>query len=206
MFLYEYIIKKCLFFYASVFGVFRKYILHTPDYEIIKAEIDYVHSPVTEEEVLDPVWKVDQTYWDDNENTASYIDVTKYAREGTVGDIVVPVSIDQCVLSIWYTFNDKCYKYFTRNLNYRWPPENTGSGMRFSLPIRSAELLDSDMEVVRDVTGKIKKYAGPYSDFFKQEIIPDDMFTYDDYSFLRIVNIIGQEYLVASDGIIRVPW
>lgn len=186
--------------------VFKRLFLWRPDYKILKAELEYVHVPVVTEEELDPLWVPEQKYWDEDESTGSFVNITKYAQNGTIGDIAIPDSVEQCVVSMWYLYNDKCWRFFTRDLNFKWPPEVGSTSMKFTLPIKSAHLLNDDMEETYDVTGKIKKYAGPYNNFFNQEVTPDDMFGHYDFKFLKIVNLIGREYIVASDHMIRVPW
>lgn len=206
MFLQEHLVKKIFCFFSNIYEVYKRYFLWRPNFKILKAEMEYVHVPVTEDEDdLDDLWLSEKKYWSEEEDSGSYLDITKYARDGTVGDIVIPTSVEQCVVSIWYLYNDKTYKFFTRDLNYKWPPP-VPRGVKFTLPIRSAELLDEDLEFVEDVTGKIKKYAGPFNDFFNQEIVPDDMLGSFSYKFLKIVNLIGREYVVAAEDIIRVPW
>lgn len=189
-------------------NLFKRLFLYRPNYKVLKAELEYVHEPVvTEETDLDPLWVPEQKYWDEDEPTGSFVNITKYAQEGTVGEIIVPDSIDQCIISLWYLYNDKTWRFFTRDLKYKWPPESDRGVMRFTLPIKSAYLLDEDMEEINDVTGKIKKYAGPFNNFFNQEITPDDMLGCSyQFKFLKIVNLIGREYIVACDQVIRVPW
>ena len=206
MFLKDYLFKSIFCFVSKFYGVYKSYFLWRPNFKILKAEMEYVHVPVTEDEDdLDELWLPEKKYWSEDEESGSYLNITKQAREGTVGDIVIPISVEQCVVSIWYLYNDKTYKFFTRNLDYKWPPP-VPRGMKFTLPIKTAELLDEDLEFVEDVTGKIKKYAGPFNDFFNQEIVPDDMLGTFRYKFLKIVNLIGQEYVVAAEDILRVPW
>lgn len=191
-------------------NLFKSYFLWRPNYKILKAELDYLHVPVEAEDELedelDPVFRGETKYWDEDRDVWSWVDITKYAKEGTVGDIIIPMSVENCVVSLWYTFNDKCYKFFTRDLEYVWPPQDSRDPAKFVLPIRSAELLDGEMEVIRDVTGKIKKYAGPYYNFFYQDILPDDLFQSRDFKFLKIVNILGQEVVFPHDDLIQVPW
>ena len=202
----DYLLKFVFGVCVNLHKTFKAYLLYRPDWKILKAEMEYVHVPVVDEEDdLDPVWLPEKKYWDDDKDTGSYIDITTHARNGTVGDIVIPVSIEQCVVSIWYLYNDKCYKFFTRDLNYKWPPE-VPRGLNFTLPITRAELLDEDLEFIEDVTGKIKKYAGPFNNFFNQEIVPDDMLSSFNYKFLKISNMLGREFVVANDDILRVPW
>jgi hypothetical protein len=47
-------------------------------------------------------------------------------------------------------------------------------------------LLDHDGSPVRNVTKKFLKAAGPYGDFFKQNVTPSMIFTYTDYTAVRI--------------------
>ena len=189
-------------------NVFKRYFLYRPNYKVLKAELEYVHEPVVSEETdLDPLWVPEQKYWDEDEPTVSFVNITKYAQEGTVGDIIIPESIEQCLISLWYLYNDKSWRFFTRDLKYKWPPDSDHGVMKFTLPIKSAHLLNENKEEIYDVTGKIKKYAGPFNNFFNQEISPYDMLGYDyKFNFLKIVNLVGREYVVACDNIIRVPW
>ena len=206
MFLKNIIISKFLEVVTRIYNVYKRCFLYRPNYKILKAEMDYVHIPVTEDEDdLDHLWLAEKKYWSEDRKSGSYVNITHYVREGTVGDIVIPVSIEQCVISVWYFYNGSTYKFFTRDFNFKWPPPEP-EGVKFILPIRSAELLDDELEFIVDVTGKIKKYAGPFNNFFNQHIAPDDMLISDDYSFLKIVNILGVEMIVALHDIIKVPW
>lgn len=195
-----------LYTYARVMSFIRRYLFHRPDYKIVRAYLDYVHVPVTQEDLeFDPVFKNEVTYWDDETDTSHSVEITKYAREGTVGDIVIPTSVEKCLVSLSYLYSNRTYTFFTRDMNYMWPPVNPNEGARFIIPIKSASLLDEDLDYVRDVTGKIKKYAGPYNDFFNQDVTPNDMFTFDDYKFLRILNFMNKECVIPCDSFIRLP-
>lgn len=202
--------QQFIFIYANVVNFLKRHFLYRPNFKILKAELDYVHMPSlshANDDPLDPFWDDEKEYWDDeSEVICSYVNLTQCARNNTVGDIIVPYSISDCVVSIWYLYNEKVYKFFTRNMDYVWPPVKSRGLMKFSLPIRYAELLDEDKKIVADVTEKIKKYAGPHCDFFNQEVVPDDMFPRYEYKYLRIVNIIGKEYTVENDDYIKVPW
>ena len=195
-----------LFLYAHVMHFIRRFLFYRPDYKIIKGYLDYVHVPVTQEDLeFDPLFKEEVKYWDDETDTWHSTDITPYAREGTVGDIAIPTSVEKCVVSLTYLYGNRTYRFFTRDMNYKWPPARENTGVRFIVPIKSASLLDEDLEYVHDVTGKIKKYAGPYNDFFNQDVTPNDMFTFDDFKFLRIVNLLNKEYVVPADSFIRPP-
>ena len=58
--------------------------------------------------------------------------------------------------------------------------------------------MNDDCEVVRDVTEKTKRYAGPRNNFYGEEIPIRDIFTYDEmtltkeYPYLVITTALGQ--------------
>lgn len=192
-------------------NIFKRCFLYRPNYKILNAELEYIHEPlITYEDDLDPLWLPEVKYWSDDIATNTMVNITNYAQEKTVGDIIIPLSIDPTLITLWYLYNDKCWKFFTRDINYKWPPEATtggGSVMKFTFPIKTAHLMNNSMENIYDVTGKIKKYAGPFNNFFNQEITPDDILGFEfDFKFLKIVNIVGTVYIVSVDDIIKVPW
>ena len=198
--------RQLIYIYAHDFNFIKRFLFHRPDYRILRSYLTYVHVPVTQEDsVFDPVFEPEIPYWSEDIDSPSRVDVTLQARDGTVGDIVIPTSVEKCVLSVTYLYGNKTYKFFTRNLNFAWPPVKQKGDARFILPIKSAKLLNEKLEEVHEVTGKIKKYAGPYNDFFNQDVMPSDMFTYDDYKFLKITNLLGKDSVTPVDSFIRLP-
>jgi hypothetical protein len=65
------------------------------------------------------------------------------------------------------------------------------------MPIISAKLVNDNCETVRDVTDKVKRYAGPKSNFYGKGILIQDMFTFDkdtmkkEYPYLVISDVMG---------------
>ena len=79
--------------------------------------------------------------------------------------------------------------------------------MGFTMPIVSAFLCDEDHTPVRDVTEKIRRYAGPHVDFHGERVRLSDLLYYDDdvllneYPYLKIQNLIGNSKFVKTiDG------
>ena len=68
----------------------------------------------------------------------------------------------------------------------------------------SVTLLDHNNKPVRDITSKVKKYAGPKSDFHGEDVPIRDMLRYDHidlkekYPKIKLVNVIGMSKIVSS--------
>ncbi len=175
-------------------------------WEIIKVEMTYEHSPVEDEDdfIFDPFWDTEIKYWDDNETTGHYMNVTREYNLGLLGDVDIPVSVDDIVLCVSYIYNRRKWKFFTRNMDFSWPPKISDT-MKFTPPYVKAELLDKDGNVVRDVTGKFKRYAGPYGNFYNEpDISPNDLFP-DVFHTLRVQNILNTVTEYSLREPIRIP-
>lgn len=175
-------------------------------WEIIKIGMTYEHSPVEDEDdfIFDPFWETEIKYWDDNETTEHYMDVTREYNLGLLGDVDIPVSVDDIVLCVSYIYNRRKWKFFTRNMDFSWPPKISDT-MKFTPPYVKAELLDKEKNVVRDVTGKFKRYAGPYGNFYDEpDIRPIDLFP-DEFHTLRVQNILNNVAEYSLREPIRIP-
>lgn len=163
------------------------------NWKIYKVAMSYTHTPVEDEDdyIFDPFWDREARYWDDEKSTSHYMDVTRDYNVGLLSDVEIPVSVDDIVLSVSYTYNNKTWKYFTRDLDFDWAPVQSGT-FKFCPPYVKAELLDENNNVVKVVTGKFKKYAGPFGDFFSEpDIRPIDLFPYK-FKKLRVLNMLNQ--------------
>ena len=99
-------------------------------------------------------------------------------------------------------------------MNHEWPPERK-NGIIFNIPVVSAVLLDSDDKPVKDLLNKVRRYAGPRSDFHNNEVKIHDMLYYDmetlknDFPKIKLKNALGMtKYVSTVDGCItdlRVP-
>lgn len=183
----------------------KRFLFGGRNYQVLKAELTYTHVPIENENdiVFDPFWNTEFKYWDDIDDTEHVIDVTNFARMNTVNDIVIPDCVRDVCVCVTYVYNSKTWKYFTRNMNYSWPPVQSDE-MKFSLPLLRVELLDGDKNVVKNVTERFKMYSGPYGNMFEEMVTPYDLFT-EEFEYLKIVNLIGHVSLTRIDEIIHLP-
>jgi hypothetical protein len=118
----------------------------------------------------------------------------------------VPANVKKVIVRVKYWYNDRLYKYLTYNTRHEWPPSNV-PGMVFSVPLVSAYLVDTDGKPMKDILGKIKRYAGPRGDFHGENVLIRDMLYYDEdtlkaiYPSIRLKNVCGKIKTVSTlDG------
>lgn len=115
----------------------------------------------------------------------------------------IPENIKKSITRVKYWYNDKLYKYVTYNPKHEWPPVGE-PGVVFSVPLSSAYLLDADDKPVKDILGKIKRYAGPRGDFHGENLYIRDLLYYDEdtlknsYPKIKITNIFGKSKTVST--------
>tara|TARA_Y100000401_G_scaffold47915_1_gene37083 strand:+ start:3268 stop:3882 length:615 start_codon:yes stop_codon:yes gene_type:complete len=163
-----------------------------PDYTIIDTSMEYyTNEIIPDEDTLDDFWIEEYDEWD-----GSMMSHYKSLNDIDYRNTKIPENIEKVVIRIKYWYRDKMYKYLTYDMNHEWPPEKT-SGIVFNMPLSSAHLLDSHDKPVKDLLNKIRRYAGPRSDFHNQKVMVKDMLYYDDetlkedYPTIRLKNIIG---------------
>ena len=177
------------FFKISDYAVSKVYLEYYVDLDM-KYEID----------TFDDFWVHEKThYWDEGESDF-YIDVTNREFSGTE----VPQNVTKTIFRVHYWYNNERYKYITYDPEFTWPPENNTTGVSFNLPITSATLVDEDDKPVRDVTRKVKRYAGPKGDFHGSDVKLSDLLFYDEdvlaekYPKIQITNALGVKKVVST--------
>ena len=115
--------------------------------------------------------------------TDSYvIDEKDLERVGlSIGDPIPtpPEAVTKILIRISYWHGNRMYKFLTYNNEYTWPPKKANT-MSFHIPLTSAQLLDCDDKPVKDVLEKIRRYAGPNSDFYGEKVMIKDMLFYNE--------------------------
>lgn len=185
-----------------VFKTIVKSLTYKPDYKIIERQLEYWVEHDKEYMTNDEFWENQSWGWD--KHTDSY--VTNFDAEGVPPP---PDVVTKLIIRIKYWYNNRVYKYITYDHNYTWPPD-VPNGVHFSIPLTSAKLLNSNGEPVKDLLGKIKRYAGPRGCFYNTKIKIADMFYYDEdtlkntYPKIELKNIFGLTKIVStSDGYIK---
>lgn len=185
-----------------IFKTFVKSLTYKPDYKIVDRQMEYWVNHDEDYVTSDDFWENQSETWDNQ--TTSYC--TSFDDDGIP---TPPHVVTKLIIRIKYWYDNKIYKYISYDHEYTWPPV-IPKGVHFSIPLASAQLLDADGNPVKDILGKIKRYAGPNMDFYRQKIKISDMFYYDEdtlkssYPKITLKNIFGLTKTVStSDGYIK---
>lgn len=178
-----------------------KSLTHKPNHEIIERQMEYWVEKEKDYITNTDFWERQSELWD--EHTSSYY--THFVEK-----IPEPPDIvSKIIVRIKYWYNNRIYKYITHDYDYKWPPASPND-VQFNIPLVSAQLLDSDGNSVKDILGKIKRYAGPSGNFYDMKIKISDMFYYDEdtlknvYPKISLKNIFGLTKTVSTvDGYIK---
>jgi hypothetical protein len=183
-----------------VYG-FYKYMVTMPDYYIENVNVIYTLDQMKSYDIKDKLWKDESKYWD-RDTDEVYSDLT-YKDYMTA---TVPENVSKTILRIKYWCNGSIYKLITENMKFRLP-DDLKSGFSFSIPLGEAWLVDHDDKPVRDITKKVKRYAGPKNDFHGEKVRIRDMLYYTedtlkkDYPAIRLINALGMSKSVSTiDG------
>jgi hypothetical protein len=154
------------------------------DYTIDDIYIEYFvdHSKDFSTETMDhPLW-VNQSCEIEPTVKSYVIDEKDLVCVGlSIGDPIPtpPEAVTKILIRISYWYGNRMYKFLTYNNEYTWPPKKSTT-MSFHIPLTSAQLLDCDDKPVKDVLDKIRRYAGPNSDFYGEKVMIKDMLFYSE--------------------------
>lgn len=169
------------------------------DYAVSKVFLEYAIVRDRKYEIEDRFWADEEQYWVDEDEF--YIDVTRRPFRGTE----IPQNVARTICRVFYWHGGERYKHCTYDMDFSWPPaRESGDGMKFTLPITSAILVDEDDKPKRDVTRKIKRYAGPNGDFHGERVLLKDLLYYDEdtltreYPKIQITNALGMKKVVPT--------
>lgn len=182
---------------SSVLYYYKK--LVTPqDYLIISEELEYTIDYRKKYDIEDDFWREESMDWDGVMHEFYVLATGKNFRH-----TIIPQNVDNVILRIKYWYNGKIYKVITSDINFV-PSEPKSNDVRFSIPLSRAWLLDQDDKPVRDITEKVRRYAGPRNDFHGQDVKLVDFLYYtqktlkDEYPKLLLLNTLGMKKLVLT--------
>ena len=177
--------------YVKFLNMYKNYM----KFKIERVILDYTYSNDTmEDEYLTDFWKRESKYWKLDEISHHTIDITRLYLDEDIP--LTPSCVKDVKLTVKYNFNNKIYKYVTKDIyGHKWPPTRPKNELRFSVPIEKVWLIDDYNVCFRDVTYKYNRYAGPYGDFWGEDVnlTPYDIFVANEFSRIKIVNMLGQE-------------
>ena len=177
--------------------------IFTPtNYSVGRIFLEYYIDPTCKYEIMDKFWADEESYWDED-TTSFYVDVTKSKFRGTE----IPQNVRKTLARLTYWYNGEQYKYCGYDIDFPWPPPQPPKEMQFMMPIACATLVDEDDKPKRDVTQKVKRYAGPRGDFHNEKVRISDLLYYDEetlkkeYPKIQITNAFGMKKTVSTvDG------
>ena len=180
--------------YVSV-RTYLNYLFTPIDYTLYKIRVIFDVTPQSEPQELPTLWQTWEPDADETETYKSYL-YHPATHIDSLEDLIstAPDCIDNIVIetTFWFRGNKKKYQ----NTKPIWPPpECVIRSPSFTVPIKSAHLVT--LGETENVTRKIKKFAGPFGDFYGKKINPMDFFlTWEpDYinrfDFLEITNVLG---------------
>lgn len=169
-----------------------------PNHRILHSSMEYFIDTDKDYSVEGQFWENESKNWDGlfEEHYVEPKDMA-YRCEDT------PANVNKTIVRIKYWYNDKLYKYLTYNTGHEWPPKES-KDIVFNIPLVSANLVDTDDKPVKDVLGKIKRYAGPRGDFHGEKVKISDMLYYDIdtlktmYPAIKLKNVFGKVKTVST--------
>ena len=164
-------------FLSTVYSIYKNAV--TPrDYQIISEQLEYKIDYDMKYQVEDTFWEDESKDWD-GILEEFYVNVTGKKFRFTS----VPQNVMYTILRVKYYFNGKVYTSISDNINFK-PGEIEETGVHFNIPLSSAWIVDHDDKPMRNITEKVKRYAGPLCDFHGQKV-PLEYFLYYENSVLR---------------------
>ena len=180
--------KYILFVYAMFVNYF------SPD-RIQKIDFEYDVDPDEVGELYGEFWNREKRWWSMIGTSSHYIRV----KHDTVP--YIPTCVKNAYYHVKYTFSNRTYRVVTQKLRKSYPDRSGDMG--FKCPIESAHLMDEEEFIVRDVTKKMKQYHGPFCDYHGEDVPIKYLFMEDDYSHIRVKNLLGIEKTLPKDSSVR---
>lgn len=180
-----------------IYDVYKNFV-SIPNHRIMHSSMEYFLDGKETHISSGEFWKEEEKKWDGLFDE-HYVE----SREMTYRNEDVPENVKKTIIRIKYWYNDKLYKYLTYNTKHSWPPKQE-EHIVFHIPLISAQLMDADDKPVKDVLGKVKRYAGPRGDFHGEKVKISDMLYYDIdtlktmYPNIRLKNIFGKTKTVST--------
>lgn len=164
--------------FLSTLYYFYKNAVTPRNYRIISEQLEYKIDHDMKYQVDDPFWEEESKDWDGILDEF-YVDVTGKNFRYTC----VPQNVVYTVLRVKYYFNGKVYTAISTDINFR-PGENEKTDVYFNVPLSSVWIVDQNDKPVRNITEKVKRYAGPRCDFHGERV-PLHFLLYYEMSVLR---------------------
>jgi hypothetical protein len=158
----------------------------SPDYSVRRVYLYYQADSVLDGDTdLKGNWVDEARYWLTNgESGGYYRDITQEFRcrgEGAINHYfdTQPSNVSHILVNVKYTFSNKSYNYVAQEgSDFRWPPP-ASEEMKFHLPITGTWASRDGEDKTMDISGRLRRVAGPRGDFHGQDVKFSDVMKYD---------------------------
>jgi hypothetical protein len=182
---------------STILYFYRK--LTTPsDYSIISEELEYKIDYDMKYKIEDDFWQEESKDWDGVLN-----EFHSYVTNKPFKNTIVPQNVSDLVLRVKYYYGGKVYKAISQDINFV-PGKVEQDNMIFNIPLNHAWIVDHDDKPQVDITEKVKRYAGPRSDFHNQKVPLKDFLYYTQKTLenrfpkIMLVNLLGMKKMVLT--------
>ena len=182
---------------SNVLYFYKK--MTTPrDYSIISEELEYKIDYRMKYHIEDDFWEKESKYW-----TGVLDEFHSFVTGKSYRNTIPPQNVKNLIIRIKYWYNGKVYKAISKDINFI-PGKNESKGIKFSIPLSSAWIVDHGDKPQVDITEKVKRYAGPRNDFHGQEVPLKDFLYYTNktlekkYPNIILTNSIGMKKVLLT--------
>jgi hypothetical protein len=126
-----------------------------------------------------------------------------YVTNKPFRNTIVPQNVNNLILRVKYYYNGRVYKAITQDINFI-PGKCEQDNMIFSIPLSHAWIVDHDDKPQLDITEKVKRYAGPRSNFHDQDVPLQDFLYYTRKTLetrfpkIMLTNSLGMKKIVLT--------
>jgi len=192
--MFKYIFLKYVEFYNYLFNVYKFNIYNVGLTYTYDGKMRYI-SPSR-----DSFWKFEKKYWLNHTTPEEHwVDVTLNFEDIPKA----PRGVSNVLFRIKYWYKNKKFVCLTTNPHIDLANLKTKEA-KFVIPISKVELLDKNGISVRDVTKKFLKAYGPQSNFHNETSHKAyELFYYNDYTDIKVTNILNQSKIVSSTSLLH---
>ena len=200
----EQLFLRWIFINVASFISWVKHVFDFDNFEIKHSSILYTINDTEDEYcnlgTVDNFWDIQKKDWKDQKEFWTLIDNNERKE---IYD-TKPVNISSIIFYTKYYYNNTTYVCMTVNepiSSGEWPPEKK---LMCTAPILCAYFLNKDGKRIKEITKKIKRYAGPNNNFHNKTILTSKMFCFteeyleEEFPTIEITNIFGQKVTIPS--------
>jgi len=172
------------------------------DFSVERASLEYTIDGRPSTDVKDEPWLGEKKFWEWY-TTPCLSFLTQFTHPDDYRFAKVPDCVVRTIARVKYNFKGKTYKYLTTRTAHEWPP-HTPDGVAFHVPLAEVTLCDANGKPQRDITEKIKRYAGPRGDFHGEVVNIRDLLLYreetlkSDFPYVKLQNSLGLKKTIST--------